>query len=68
MRTGRATGSRPGIRRKLQKVWEQYYDCKGAGCAEPLPPEFRATVAQSKAITDNEYRRTRAYSDDYRLR
>src|SRR5204863_169881 len=45
-----------GVRRKLQKVWEQYYDCKGAGCAEPLPPEFRATVAQTKAITDNEYR------------
>ncbi len=23
-----------GVWRKLQKVWEQYYDCKGAGCAE----------------------------------
>ena len=57
-----------GVRRKLQKVWEQYYDCKGAGCAEPLPPELRATVAQTKAITDNEYRRTRAYYVDYRLR
>ena len=57
-----------GVRRKLQKVWEQYYDCKGAGCAEPLPPEFRATVAQTKAITDNEYRRTRAYYADHPLR
>ena len=57
-----------GVRRKLQKVWEQYYDCKGAGCAEPLPPEFRATVAQTKAITHNEFRRTRAYYVDYPLR
>jgi len=57
-----------GVRRKLQKVWEQYYDCKGAGCAEPLPPEFRATVAQTKAITDNEYRRTRGYYADHPLR
>ena len=57
-----------GVRRKLERVWEQYYDCKGAGCAEPLPPEFRATVSQTRAITDNEYRRTRAYYGDYPLR
>ncbi len=57
-----------GIQRKLEKVWEQYYDCKGAACAKPLAPEFRATVAETKAITDNQYRRTRAYYSDYRLR
>ncbi len=57
-----------GIRGKLEKLWDQYYDCKGAACAKPLPREFRATVAQTKAITDNQYRRTRAYYGDYRLR
>jgi N-acetylglucosamine-6-sulfatase len=52
------------IRHELERVWEQYYDCKGTGCAEPLTPEFRATVAQTKAITDNEFRRIRGYYDD----
>ena len=56
------------VRHKLERIWEQYYNCKGAGCAEPLPPEFRATAAQTKAITDNEFRRTRAYYVDYPLR
>jgi arylsulfatase A-like enzyme len=56
-----------GIRRKLDALWTQYYDCKGSSCSKPMPQEFRATVKQEKAITDHETQRTRQYYDDYPL-
>ena len=57
-----------GVRKRLDRLWDEYYDCKGAACSKPMPAEFRATAAQTKAITDNQYRRTRSYYSDYRLR
>jgi N-acetylglucosamine-6-sulfatase len=56
-----------GILRKLDALWTRYVDCKQAGCAESMPAEFQVSVAQEKAITDHENKRTRQYYDDYPL-
>jgi len=57
-----------GIKRALKALWWEYYNCKEAACDKPLPKRFRASVTQTKRITDAEFARTRAYYADYPIR
>ncbi|MBO9521734.1 MAG: sulfatase [Nocardioidaceae bacterium] len=46
---------------RMERLWFSYKDCAGAACTATLPPAFRTTVAQTRAITDNETRRVAQY-------
>jgi arylsulfatase A-like enzyme len=39
------------VRRDLLEVWRQMKDCRAGGCREPLPEQFQADAAQTRAIT-----------------
>ena len=55
------------VRRNLDALWTQDFNCRQVTCAKPMPSGLRSTVQQERAITLDETRRTRAYYDDYPL-
>lgn len=46
---------------ELEQLWRRYENCAGPDCLAPLPAGFRTTLAQTRAITDNETRRVAQY-------
>ena len=51
------------IRQQLTDLWEQYKQCRGAGCRVPLPPSLWGHAADMAAQDANAHREERDYYD-----
>ncbi|MEO7350387.1 MAG: hypothetical protein ABIW17_00685, partial [Marmoricola sp.] len=50
-----------GVLADLRKLYRQYHDCRKAACAAELPPKYRVSASESRRITLEQKRATRAY-------